>query len=115
MAESHLAHAVTMFSELSIAAATVLLADLPKWRGLIKAAEADPIELENLKVQAKRLGRVLYWLNCIAAKFPASAVQYSLPFIAFILGLLAAIGISHVPMRPFSVSTILGSSRRRST
>lgn len=100
--EQHLVHAVAVFSELGIATAAVLLADLPKWRGLIKAAESDPIEVENLKVQAKKLGRLLYWVNCIAARVPSAAIQYSLPFIAFFFGILAVVGISHVPMRPFT-------------
>jgi hypothetical protein len=99
---THLAHAVATFSELGIATAAVLLADLPKWRGLIDAGRADPIEVENLKVQAKRLGKIWYVLSCVAEKIPGDEVQYALPFVAFILGVLALVGISHVPMQPFT-------------
>ena len=95
-------HAVAVFSELGIATAAVLLADIPRWRGLIKAAESDPIEIENLKVQAKKLGKVFYWVNCLLVKMPTSAVLYSLPFFAFTFGVLAMVGISHVPTRPFT-------------
>lgn len=98
MTESHLAHAVATFSELGIATAAVLLADVPKWRDTIKAAQDDPIEVENLKVQAKRLGRRWYFLLCFAELFSSSRVLYPLPFVAALLGIFALIGISFYPV-----------------
>ena len=108
MTENHLAHAVATFSELGIATAAVLLADVPKWRDLIKAGQADPIEIESLAVQARRVGGIRYWLNLIADRIPTAGFLYSLPFVAFLLGIIALIGISHVPTRPFNLIETYG-------
>jgi hypothetical protein len=102
--EANLAHATATFSELGIATASILIADIPKWREIVLVGEADPIEIENLNVMARHIGGIYYFFNMAANQFPRVKILFIAPFLAFFLGLYALIGMSLHPTICFSFS-----------
>lgn len=107
--ETHIVHATATFSELGIAAASVLLADLPKWRRLAGADQTDPIALNDLVVTAKRLGGLACQVVKIIAAIPSvlNAIIFIAPFLSVGLGVYALIGISFYP--PLLLDSVLTS------
>ena len=96
--ESHIAHAIAVFSELGIAAASLLLADAAKWRIVAKDSGTDTVARNDLLIQAKKLGKFYYRVNCILLSRPIRFfILYLAPLLAVFTGAYALIGISFYP------------------
>lgn len=99
--ESHIAHAIASFSELGIGAATLLIVDVAKWRAKVSGMAADPIEFNNLCVQARKMNSLYVWhinlLHWVGEK--GDTLLYFMPHISLVLGFYALSGISfQIPM-----------------
>lgn len=97
MPEKHITHAIATFSELGIATASIVIADIPRWRGLVQAHSVDPIDVENVTVMAKKIGGIYSFFIWLANKLPKNNFWIFTPFVSFAFGFIALLGISFCP------------------